>query len=179
MAKKTTAPTVTLDLTPEEAEAIQQLRAGTKSAETSSEASVGTKQLADALVQAIQATKPVEKKNPFNRKVNTPWTPKDGSKKLKLKRKVYHHGLLLDEDILSNAEIEGLNKVRPGRYCDNFVTVYRRKDRGIDIDYPVKTPSQKLRLINQFGIRNLAELCQYLIAEAERPKRDDSMPDED
>lgn len=159
-----------LDLTPEEIEAIIEARASKKSAKTE-EAKVGTTELAQALIQAINQTKPPEKKNPFNRKVNTAWTPKDGARKLKLKRKTYHHGLLLSEDILSNDEIDVLNKIRPGRYLDNYVVVFRRRDRGIDIDYPMKTSSQRLRLVNQFGIRNMKELCERIIAEAEAPKK--------
>lgn len=135
------------------------------------EASVGQSELAAAIVAAVQATKPVEKKNPFNRVVRTPWTPKDGSKKLKLKRKMYHHGLLVNEDILSNREVELCNKVRIGKYCDGYVNIVRRRDRGVDIDYQVKTASQRLRLVNQFGIRNLSELLEYCIQEAEAPKK--------
>ena len=132
---------------------------------------VGTSELTAALIQAINSTKPIEKKNPFNRKVNTPWTPKDGAKKIKLKRKMHQHGRLINEDVLSNAEVDLCNKVRPGRYLDNYVTIYRRRDRGIDIDYPTKTASQRLRLVNQFGIRNLSELLQACIDEALTPKK--------
>lgn len=162
---------LTVEVSPEELQALLAARSGSVSTAPKAEQTVGTSQLAEALVQAINAAKPAEKKNPFNRKVQTPWTPKDGSKKLKLKRKTYHHGLLLDEDILSNDEIDRLNKIRPGRYCDGYVTVYRRKDRGIDIDYSVKTAAQRLRLVNQFGIRNLVELCERFIMEAAQPKK--------
>lgn len=161
------------DLTPAEIEALIEARAEAKlraKSPKAEETKVGTSELAQALIQAINQTKPPEKKNAFNRKANTPWMPKDG-KKLKLKRKTYHHSMLLDEDILSNDEIDALNKIRPGRYCDGTVVIYRRRDRGIDIDYPVKTASQRLRLINQFGIRNLKELCEYCINEALAPKK--------
>lgn len=144
-----------------------------------SDPTVATSELAAALVQAINSTKPVEKKNPFTRKVNTPWTPKDGSKKLKLKRAMYQHGRLIDEAKLSNQEIDLCNKVRTGRFLDNYVTIYRRKDRGIDIDYATKTASQKLRLVNQFGVRNLSELLQMCIDEALAPKKSDYDQDGD
>jgi hypothetical protein len=134
------------------------------------QASVQVDTLAKALVQAIEATKPVAKKNSFNRVPRTPWTPKDGSKKIKLKRKMYQHGLLIDEARISNDEAVLLNKVRTGRFCDNYVTIYRRKDRGVDITYPIRTASQKLRLVNEFGIRNFKELLERCIQEADNPK---------
>lgn len=137
----------------------------------SSQDSGATAALAAALFQAIEATKPPAKKNMFNRKPNTPWSPKDGSRKLKLKRKMYQHGLLINEDTVSNDEIDLLNKVRPGLYCDGNVRVYRRRDRGVDIDYVIKTAAQRLRLVNQFGIRNLSELLLRCISEAEAPKK--------
>lgn len=135
------------------------------------EPSVGASELASALVAAINAAKPVEKKNAFNRKVLTPWTPKDGSPKLKSKRKIYQHGLLVDPDKLDNEEIDLYNQIRPGTFLDGYVKVIRRRDKGIDIDYPVKTASQRLRLVNQFGIRNLKELLARCIEEAANPPK--------
>lgn len=124
--------------------------------------------LAQALIAAMEAVKPVIKKTPFNRTKNTPWTPKDGSVRLKLKRKSYHHGIQLTTRI-TNKEIELLNKIRPGIFCNGHIKVIRRKDRGVDIDYPVKTAAQRLKLVNQFGIRNFQELLERLVLEAENP----------
>ena len=131
-------------------------------------ATVGINELAKALVQAIEITKPVAKKTTTTRKKGTPWTPKDGSPKLKLKRKSYHHGLLM-ENRLSNDEISLLNKIKPGTYCDGWVQVIKRKDKGINIDYPIKTSSQRLKLVNQFGIRNFKELLERIIDEQSNP----------
>lgn len=133
------------------------------------EPSIGQSELVAALVSAINASKPVEKKNAFTRKINTPWTPKDGSAKLKLKRKMYQHGLPLDGDFLTNNQIELLNKLRPGIFLDNYIHVIRRKDRGIDISYNIKTAAQRLKLVNQFGIRNFDELIEKCIYEAANP----------
>jgi hypothetical protein len=135
------------------------------------EATPSSKELIDALVQAIQITKPIEKKTIANRKPGSPWDPKDGSKKLKLKRKMYQHGIMIDPDFHTNEDIELLNKLRPGRYMDGYVKVYKRKDQGIDIDYPIKTASQRLRLVNQFGIRSLADLVSRCIEEAAHPEK--------
>lgn len=140
-----------------------------KSADSKPEATVSQSDLAAALTAAIQAARP-QTKNAFNRTVNTPWTPKDGSKKLKLKRKMFQHGLPADEEILDNEEIRLMNTVRPGAYLDGTVRINRRKDRGLDIDYPMKTASQRLKLVNAFGIRNLKELLTRCIEEADKPK---------
>jgi hypothetical protein len=162
------AKDTTIELTPEEAALILRMREGT--VEPPSTKSEAHKELAEAFVEAIERTKPKEKKTSFNRPKLGPWEPKDGSKKPKLKRKMYQHGLELTENILSKEEIELLNKVKAGSYCGNFVRVIKRKDKSLDIDYPIRTASQRLKLVNQFGIRNLAELCQRLIDEAARPK---------
>src|ERR1051326_7500291 len=95
--------------------------------------------LAEALSQAIRASQPPTKKTSSNRKPVTAWSPKDGTPKLKLKRKMYQHGLPIDPDLLTNEEIIALNELRPGRFLNGWVKVYRRRDRGVDIDYPTKT----------------------------------------
>ena len=135
------------------------------------EATVGTSELAQALVQAINAAKPVEKKTFATRKSITPWTPKDDSPRLKLKRAAFQHGMEVDPEKLSNEEIALYNKLRPGRFLDGHVVVTRRRDRGIDIDYPVKTASQRLKLVSQFGIRNLAELLERCVSESANPPK--------
>lgn len=134
--------------------------------------------LVRALVQAIQLTKPIEKKTAINRKPGSPWDPKDGSKKVKLKRKMYQHGLLIDDGSISNEEIVLLNKVKVGRYCDGWVKVFRRKDHGIDIDYPVKTASQHLKLAAICGGRGLSGLLERCIEESSNPKTQEEL-DED
>lgn len=128
-------------------------------------------ELVAALVAAINSTKAPEKKTAANRKVRNPFTPKDGSPKLKLKRKIYQHGLIIDADFLTNDQIDLFNKLRPGSFLDGHVTVTRRRDKGIDISYPIKTASQRLRLVNQFGIRDLNELLARCIDEAANPKK--------
>lgn len=130
-----------------------------------------TAALAAALVQAIEQTRPTPKKTPFNRTINTPWTPKDGSKKLKLRKKVYQHGMPIDEEIVSNAEIEQLNRLKPGTFLGGAVKVLRRKDRGLDINYPVKTSAQRLKIANLVGTNGLAALVARLVEEAENPAK--------
>lgn len=143
------------------------------------ESSVGTAQLASALVMAINSAKSPEKKTPFTRKKDTPWTPKDGSAKLKLKRQMYQHGVLIDEEKIDNEEVTLLNKLRPGLFMDGSVKVYRRRDRGVDIDYHIKTAAQRLKLVNMFGIRNFKELLERCIFEASQPKKSEFVEDND
>lgn len=125
-----------------------------------------TKELIDALVQAISITKPVEKKTIANRKPGDPWQPTDGSKKLKLKRKMYEHGILMDPDYLSNDDIDVLNKVKVGRFLNGQLIIAKRKDGGINIDFPHKTASQRLRFLSQFRITSLKDICDLAIKEA-------------
>lgn len=138
----------------------------------------GTSEIVKALVEAIELTRPVVKKTAATRKKNTPWTPKDGSVKPKLRRKIHQHGINLNAERLSSDEVNLLNKLKPGTYCDGHIKVNRRKDRSIDIDYPVKTASQRLRLINDFGIVSFKGLLEKLVEEAANPKKEDADLDE-
>lgn len=182
MAKKSNPVTeaTTITLTPEEIAAVMAIReqqVGSVSSDTAK--SVGHKELADALITAINSTKAPAKKTPFNRVRMGPWEPKDGTKKPKLKRVMFQHGVELRDSNLHAAEIDLLNKVKPGSYCGGFIKVIRRKDRSLDIDYPVRTASQRLRLVNQFGITNFESLLARLVAEATDPKKYRSEDEDD
>lgn len=124
--------------------------------------------LVSALIQAINATKPVEKERLH--KPRNAWSPKDGKAKLKLKRKMYQHSLLMDEDLLTNEQIELLNQLRPGSYLDGWVKVTRRKDKGVDITYPIKSQSNRMQLASRFGITSLDSLLQRCIDEGNAGK---------
>ena len=165
--------TKTLRVTPEELELLQKLRAGNintekivEAAETppvivaeSTDPSVAaTKQLAAALTEALNATKTPEKKNIFTRKISKPWWPKNGEPREKMNRKFYQHGLEIER--VDNETIRLLNQIRPGLYCEGHIKVTLRRDRGIDIDYPIKTSSQRLKLVHQFGIPSFKEILQ-------------------
>lgn len=135
-------------------------------------------ELVQAFVAAIEANKPVVKKTAANRTKNTPWTPKDGSPQIKMKRKMFHHGLPLASRV-STAEISLLNQIKPGLYCDGHVRVIKRRDKGLDIDYPIKTSSQRLKLVNMFGIRDFKELLQRIVDEGANPAQYKSEDDLD
>lgn len=168
-----------IDLSPEEIQAVLRARESVKGNEPGLN-NVAIADLAAALTQALEATKPKEKKTPFNRPRLGPYEAKDGKPKPKLKKQMYHHGQPLQEYTLTPEEIELLNKVKAGSFCGGHVRVIKRKDRSLDIDYPIRTASQRLKLLNAFGIRNLKELCERLIAEAADPKQFKSdLDDED
>lgn len=170
----TDTPATSMELSPEEIQAITELRnARTQSLQNSTPGapSVAVSDLAQALIQAINATKPPEKKTPFNRKRQGPFETKDGSPKPKLKRVMYQHGVEMNPGTLFPEEIELLNKVKPGTYCEGHVRVIRRKDRSYDIDYPIRTAAQRLKVNNIIGATGLKALLNRLIEEANDPKR--------
>lgn len=154
-----------LELTPEEIQAILTARQRASNGEPS----VAVSDLAKALVEAINATKPPEKKTAYNRKRNSPYWPKDGSPKLRLKRRMYQHGQDLDDDLLHNSEVEKLNRIKPGKYCDGWVVVAKRKDGGIGIDYPIRTAAQRLKLVNLYGITKFEDLLDRILDEKANP----------
>lgn len=140
------------------------------------------KALGFVFADAIQKSKPIEKKTTATRKPGDPWQPTDGSKKLTLKRKMYLHSIPIDPDFNDNATIDALNHLKVGRYLGDWVKVYKRKDQGIDIDYPIKTASQRMRLASM-GITEqrdpstgkliksgLQIFAEKMIEEGNRPK---------
>jgi hypothetical protein len=169
---------VTVTLTPEQHAALLAMLAGSSPKPLTDTKADAQNELAQAFITAINSTKPPEKKNSFNRIKKGAFDPKDGSKKPALRRIMFQHGVQLTEDTLTKDEIELLNKVKPGSYCGGFIRVIRRRDRGIDIDYPVNTASQRLKLVNQFGITNLCSLLNRLLEEAADPAKYKA-PDED
>lgn len=169
------AKTKTIRVTDEELALLQATREKAKAGDVAVEAPKDTvgitaaqQALADAFVSAIERTRPPEKKTIANRKPVTPWTPKDGSPKLKMRRKFFQHGMPIGENV-TNEEITLLNQLKPGRYCEGNVIVTLRKDRGIDVDYPVRTVQQRLKLVNQFHITSFVSLLKRLIDEKANP----------
>ena len=179
------AKTKTVRVSDEELELLQKLREGQvdvgrvveaapEASETPQEAvsgsdqSAATRQLAAALTEALKAAKGPEKKNVFTRSIGRPWWPKDG-KRLKMNRVFLQHGIPIER--VSNEVIELLNQIRPGWYCEGHVKVTLRKDRAMDITYPVKTAAQRLKLVNQFGIRSFKELLERIVDEHKNPTR--------
>lgn len=134
---------------------------------TEPETTVGAEALAAALVQAINLTKPKAKKQPgVDYDPKNPWQPKPGEARAKLKRKAYLHGIPQGEE-WTNELIELFNKLKPGSYLNGLVKITRRRDKGINIDWPFRTPEQRLRLLMSGGFTSLAQVFQACIHEAE------------
>lgn len=171
------AKSKTIRVTEEELAAIQELRRQQGEQVYSEPVAVDEKEviatdaqnaLANALATAIERTQPPRKKTQHTPR--TPWSPPPGVPRTKMKRKMYQHGLLITNRV-TNETIDLLNQIRPGVYCDGWVRVNLRKDRGLDITYPVRTNAQRLRLINNYGIRNFDELLERVIDEKANPKK--------
>lgn len=135
--------------------------------------------IAKATTAAIEAAKPVVKKTIETRVKNTPWTPKDGSPKLKLKRKIYQHSIPVYDKFLRNEDITLCNQLRPGSYCDGWITVTRRRDKGLNIDYPIKTQAQRVKLSAVYRINSFNDLVSRLVEEGLNPKAKEFDPDSD
>jgi len=168
MAKKNEVESTQIELTPEEIQAVLKARENISGGLGNSDT---LKELTRAFIEAFNATKPPEKKTPFTRKKGGPWEPKDGKPKPKLRRVMYQHGIELQEAQLSPEEIDLLNKIKAGSYCGGHIRVIKRRDKSLDIEYPVRTASQRLKLVNSFGITSFASLLQRLITEAANPQQ--------
>ena len=156
-------------LTPEEMAAVLAARTQTVApAAIAPSGSVDIAALTQALVNAINSTRDVKVK-PYQRKKRNPYYPTDGSPRLTLRRKCLQHGIEFDAEQLYNEDIDALNKIKPGRYCGGHVRVIKRKDGAIDIDYPVRTSSDKLKLLSTFGITSITALLQRILAEKADP----------
>lgn len=178
-----TSPAVTpqIELSPEEIQAVIEARKRIAQPAISAPATDTEAQqsLANALIQAIEATRPPTKKTVFNRKKGTPWTPPDGVPKVKLNRVYMHHGIEIDPEKHTNAELEALNKVKPGVFCKGHIRVNKRRDGAYDIDYPIRTASQRMKLSSEFGITanpalgitGFQALCDRLSSEYADQKR--------
>ena len=163
-------------LSPEEIAAVLALRSQTATAVVqsngSAEAKLTVDQLAEAMGRALVSIKPFEKKTIITRKKMNPWMPTDGSPKiLTLKRPMYQHGVEIDPKFTKNETCLLLDKIRSGKYCGGFITVTKRKNGGLDIDYPIRTAAQRLKLSSQFGITSFHGLLQRLLDERADPAK--------
>lgn len=167
-----------IQLSPKEIQAIlsarEQLAAPkvTKDNGADSSGKYGLNELADALMQALNAVKPTEKKSIMTRKKINPWTPKDGSPKImEFRRAMFHHGIPIEPKFTHNEACLLLDKIRPGTYCDKLVKVKKRKDGGLDIDYLIRTNSQRLKVLPYTGGKGFTGLLERIIAERADPKK--------
>lgn len=141
------------------------------------EQSVGVSDLANALVQAINLTKPKAKKQPgVDYDPKNPWSPKPGEPRSKLKRKAFFHGMA-QGDQWANSTIDLFNQLRPGTYINGIVKITRRRDKGINIDWAFKSPEQRMRVLMAGGFTHIDQILQACITEAKvkaaTPETDD------
>ena len=168
-----------LELTPEEITAIKAIRARQAAGEVEAvepeppaSQAIGIDVLAAALTQALKDAQPVQKKTVANRIKKNPWSPKDGSPKiLKFRRPMYHHGIELNPKKIFNEDCLLLDKIKPGTYCGGWIRVTKRKDNGLDIDYPIRTASQRLKLGSQFGITSFNSILHRIVDERNDPRK--------
>lgn len=112
---------------------------------------VDTRDLAAAIVTAVNATQPP-------RQMSSEEYEKSSSNKHRdkgtLKRRAYQNGFLLDEGTLSKDQIEMLNIIKPGIYCQGKVIVTATQDgqafSAIDIQYANRTPDQRMEFKTYF-----------------------------
>ncbi|MGE3341496.1 MAG: hypothetical protein AB7J46_06405 [Candidatus Altimarinota bacterium] len=179
---ETVAPPA-LQLSPEEAQAIMAMRSKLASGDAQGSGSAqqyGLSELAEALMQALNAVKPTEKKTIITRKKRNPWMPTDGSPKiLQFKRPMFHHGLEIDPRFTKNETCKLLDQIKPGTYCDKLVRVSKRKNGGYDIDYSIKTAAQRLKIVPYTAGRGFDGLLERIIAERADPKKYRQAGDDD
>lgn len=91
--------------------------------------------------------------------------------KKKLKRQTFQNGFMVKEAILTEAEIEGFNKLTPGRYGPDRKWVVRVvRGGGIELRFPNKTFEERMDFKNV--AKNIGECLAICIKEAaERKER--------
>ncbi len=132
----------------------------------------------EAIAAAIAVAKP-DRITVANRKSKTPWDPPAGKVKPALKRKFHQHGMIISAERLTAEQIELINKLRPGNYLDNNVQVIRRRDKGIDLTYKVKSATDKQFLASRYGITSLTQLLSRCVEEGQSPKKPDLMSNDE
>jgi hypothetical protein len=138
----------------------------------------GVADLAQALMLLMNQMRP-QKKTIADRVPGGPFAAPPGKVKLKLKRKMYLHNVPIDDEVLTNAEIEAFNQLRPGKYFNGLVDVSRRRDRGINIEWPFKGSANQMRLQSETRYTDLADLLGKMVAEGSKPKTAETLLAED
>jgi hypothetical protein len=130
--------------------------------------------LAVAITQALELTRP-KKITVFNRNRKSPWEPKDGTPKFKLKRKLYQHHVLVNPDRMTNEQIALANDIKPPKpgnfITDGYLRLERRKDKGVNITYPVRTAAQRLRLVSDYHVSDFTDLLRLVVDMSKNPHK--------
>jgi hypothetical protein len=131
-------------------------------------ADVDVLELAQALKLAIEETAPIKQVHISRYDAKTPFNPtgRKAHQRPKLTCKFVQNGEPAHASKMFDAEIEAVNKLKPGRYINRKVEVIERFDGGereIEIRYSNATPQQRMENKNYWG--NLTDLVTKILAE--------------
>ncbi|HEX6272887.1 MAG TPA: hypothetical protein VFZ53_07605 [Polyangiaceae bacterium] len=101
------------------------------------------------------------------------FNPSGNRKRPEFTRDYYQNGKQLDAAVQFNADIENLNRLKPGRYLNRTVEVIERlQDNGapaqIEIRYPNATADDRFAMTKYF--RSFGELLTLILAEQTLPE---------
>jgi hypothetical protein len=137
-----------------------------------------TQQALIAFIKGQEANKTV----PFHEvKYDTPWNPSGNRNRPKLRRPVMVSGFPVNPMMLSDAEINLLNQVKPGRYVNRTWEVQKLSDGTINIVYPNRTIDQRVNMAVMAP--SLTALCEIILKDRlqqeEKRRRGSFEDDED
>lgn len=109
----------------------------------------------------------------------TPWNPEGKRNRVPLTRPAYQHGQLINPLNMTEEEISLVNQIKPGRYYDRKIEVYRTVDGGINFTYMLGNTANKIEFWSKFP--SLVSLLTYIIDErkAKEAKRRANVVEED
>lgn len=131
----------------------------------------------DTLVEGVAAL--VKRQNETVRDVpitelkpKTPWNP-SGERRAKKYKKFYQNGALLNQDMMTEEELDLFAQLRPGHYNGRMWEVVRRRDKSIDLRYRNATIRHRMEL--KGDAPSLVIMLQKILteqeAQADRRKR--------
>jgi hypothetical protein len=129
-----------------------------------SEKSIPASELAAAFREALQSVQPEPVIDISNRIPRSPWDAPVGQKKSVLTRKVSLNGHDPNPRQLHSEEIDLINQLREGVFCNGQVTVTtirRGRDAVTSVKYPSSTPDKRMN----FGM-NLKAMLAACVREA-------------
>lgn len=122
--------------------------------------------IADGIAAGLQQMAPPKRIKPGS-SLFDPKTPFRSKKGPVLKGDVYQNGIRLNQEQLTDHEIEQLNKItRPGRYINRIVEVVVSTDGGTMVKmirYSDKEVDQRLELMSHW--RSFTELVDLIVKE--------------
>jgi len=116
-----------------------------------------------------QETGPIPQLSVSQAIFKTPWNPTGKKDRLKLERKVRINGHPVKDSMLSEEEIEKLNKLKVGKYRSRKWVVWEMDDdqgnATLNVNFPNKSPDQKYEIMQAEAGRGLAGLLDIILTE--------------